>query len=118
MDRKRASISISSRRGFSKWTPAPAPTPPSPGLTEPAGDSFHWISAGESVTYTASAAGSVTLVNFADAFHWSSTPDTTPAPDTHTAVVDTTVHDTVAPILPDPHILAATVPSIGGYIVH
>ena len=54
-----------------------------------------------------------------DEFHWPSTNGAL-APDTHTSVVDTTVHDIGAadPILPDPHILAATVPSIGGYIVH
>ena len=30
----------------------------------------------------------------------------------------TTVHDSVGPILPDPHVLAATVPSLGGYVIH
>ena len=54
---------------------------------------------------------SLTAITPTDSFNW-------PATDTHTAVVDATVHDIVAPILPDPHVLAATVPSLGGFMIH
>ena len=109
--------------------PASAPAP-SPGLTAPAGNSFHWAppeassapALGSTFTlfYSDGAnaphisivdPGATTITPINNSFNW-------PATDTHTAVVDTTVHDAVAPILPDPHILAATLPSIGGYIVH
>ncbi len=97
-----------------------APAAPQ-GTVAPAGDVFHWASAGESVVTfnNVSTAGSATLTNFSDLFHWTPSTNTTPAPDTHTAVVDTTVHDTeVAPILPDPHVLAATMPGLGGFMIH
>jgi hypothetical protein len=106
--------------------PASAPVP-SPGLTAPAGDSFPWASAGESITFNnVSTAGSATVTLSDVGFHWTPSTDSTPASDMHNSVVVntiTTVHDTtvdpvVSAILPDPHVLAATVPSIGGYLVH
>jgi hypothetical protein len=107
----------------------------SPPLTAaPAGDAFQWAPDTSStpalgvVTTVAYAditnaplvhiAPGLTATSVTDSFNWPVTQNSAPAPDTHTAVVDTTVHDTVAPILPDPHTLAATVPSLGGYIIH
>jgi hypothetical protein len=104
--------------------PALAPAP-SPGLTAPAGDSFHWASAGETLTLTYATPTSGPNISIidpsTDVFQWPT--GSTSAPDMHNSVmhnsvVDTTVHDAVAPILPDPHTLAATVPSLGGYIIH
>ena len=106
---------------------APAPIVPSPGLTAPAGDTFQWADSGLETLLIDKFGGApaasvapgtpvVTINHFTNDFDWMS--PTTPATDTHTAVVDTAVHDMVAPILPDPHTLAATLPSIGGYIIH
>jgi hypothetical protein len=98
------------------------------------GDAFPWLHPDASTTSTTTGtAYTVALFNGANAphintidpggvtitpesFNWPTSQNNTPAPDTHTSVVDTTVHDAV--VLPDLHVLAATVPSIGGYIIH
>ncbi|HEY2248171.1 MAG TPA: cadherin domain-containing protein [Bradyrhizobium sp.] len=93
-----------------------------PGVFDHLQDAFPWLNtAGETILHDLSPPVGTTLVNlFANGFDWPA-QGTTPAPDTHTSVVDTTVHDIAPPIgsiLPDLHVLAATLPSIGGYIVH
>jgi hypothetical protein len=104
-----------------------APTPvASPGVTAPAGDSFQGANTdahtalGSTFTLGSSSNIDPGLAAIGDAFHWP--PATAPAPDTHMAVVDTTLHDAVlapvAAILPDAHALAATIPSLGGFIIH
>ena len=74
--------------------------------------------AGETILHNLPPPVGTTLVNqFANGFDWPA-QDTTPAPETHTSVVDRRCTILVGSILPDLHVLAATVPSIGGYIIH
>ena len=112
---------------------APAPVA-SPGVTELAGDVFHWVA--DTVASNAPALGSVfnmidgskavphatidsslTVTTINEAFNWGNTS----APDMHNAVVvDTTAHDTVVPpiasILPDAHTVATI--GLGGFMIH
>jgi hypothetical protein len=103
-----------------------APTAPQ-GTIAPAGDSFQWanIQPADVTSHDIAApVGSASLVHlFNDDFGWSPPADITPPLVVgQTSVVDITPHDTVVPpigsIVPDLHVLAATLPSIGGYIVH
>jgi hypothetical protein len=106
---------------------AAAPHVPSPGVTGPAGDSFHWATtdthAGSVFVSTFTDASSaphatidpgVTIASIGDAFNWPPALTT----DIHTAVVHDAIAGPVASILPDLHTLAATVPSMGGFIIH
>ncbi len=92
------------------------------------GDAFQWANTdthteagGLTITTSSSTTpiqtvglGVITINPATDAFDWPPAQNNTPAPDTHTAVVDTTtVHDTVAAILPDAHTVATV--GLGGY---